>query len=297
MTSTIEFLGTTTFRMVINDLVIFHDCWLDRPQSLVTYLTPDQVDRADYILINHAHFDHLPGTEIVAKKTGARVIGNAEAIRVLRELGVPEDQLMPVAGGEHIKLPHDIVIRPYPGLHCLMPFEHGAVPDVLTTDHRYEGKPGLGNLPNVPDDRLPSDQFRSFKRYIAKNQGRFSLWDGGCMMYNIHVPGQGTIFFNAHCGAYMGLLNDIHPRPDVAILAAAGQPCVNGDGYTGTANEFVLDCLERLGQPRKVAWCLHDQSPLPPQRIDTSTLEERVGRETKTKVMTLVPAEATGIFE
>ena len=120
---------------------------MDRPESLVTYLTPDQVDRADYILINHAHFDHrqsascyrgefqrdigqlihqlaiVPGTEIVAKKTGARVIGNAEAIRVLRELGVPEDQLMPVAGGEHIKLPHDIVIRPYPGLHCLMPFE------------------------------------------------------------------------------------------------------------------------------------------------------------------------------
>jgi hypothetical protein len=50
----------------------------------------------------------------------------------------------------------------------------------------------------------------------------------------------------------MGLLNDIHPRPDVAILAAAGQPCVNGDGYTGTANDFILDCLERLGQPRKV---------------------------------------------
>lgn len=35
----------------------------------------------------------------------------------------------------------------------------------------------------MPDEKLPSDDFRAFKAYMTKNWGRFSLWDGGCMMY------------------------------------------------------------------------------------------------------------------
>lgn len=42
---------------------------------------------------------------------------------------------------------------------------------------------GLGGIRNVPDEKLPSDDFRAFKAYMTKNWGRFSLWDGGCMMY------------------------------------------------------------------------------------------------------------------
>lgn len=67
-------------------------------------MTIDEVPEADYIFISHAHFDHLPGCDRLAKKTGATVIANGEAITLLREAGVPEEQLLPVSGGERIPL-------------------------------------------------------------------------------------------------------------------------------------------------------------------------------------------------
>jgi glyoxylase-like metal-dependent hydrolase (beta-lactamase superfamily II) len=54
--------------------------------------------------VGHAHFDHLPGCDRLAKRTGAIVIANGEAIHLLRDAGVPEEQLLPVAGGERIPL-------------------------------------------------------------------------------------------------------------------------------------------------------------------------------------------------
>jgi len=85
-------------------LTIFLDTWLEKPSVLSHYLSIDQVSEADYIFISHAHFDHLPGCDRLAKRTGAIVIANGEAINVLRNAGVPEEQLLPVAGGERIPL-------------------------------------------------------------------------------------------------------------------------------------------------------------------------------------------------
>lgn len=95
----------------------------------------------------------------------------------------------------------------------------GSVPDFLPTDYRYEGSnlqspaditqkmtngmtlasrpraradndgiSGLGGLRHVPDDKLPNDDLRAFKAYMTNNWERFSLWDGGCMMYNVSCP-------------------------------------------------------------------------------------------------------------
>lgn len=46
----------------------------------------------------------LPGADRIALKTGARVIANPESIRLLRDAGVPETQLITVAGGERVPL-------------------------------------------------------------------------------------------------------------------------------------------------------------------------------------------------
>lgn len=48
---------------------------------MVSHRTIDEVNEADVLLINHAHFDHVPGADKISKKTGAKVIGNGEAIR------------------------------------------------------------------------------------------------------------------------------------------------------------------------------------------------------------------------
>jgi hypothetical protein len=110
---------------------------------------------------------------------------------------------------------------------------------------------GLGNLPNVPDDRLPSDQFRSFKRYIAQNQGRFSLWDGGCMMYNVSP----CVVRDA---AY-----DVWASTDVVVLAHIDSRTRTGHGKV---DRIRLTSSQRLSMPfggpaadllQRPLWSLH----------------------------------------
>ncbi|KAK7935362.1 hypothetical protein PG985_000857 [Apiospora marii] len=74
--STIEWFGTTTFRLRTRGVTIFLDTWLDKPDVMPGYLAVDDVTEADYISISHAHFDHLPGAD-----RGVAAGGEADAGR------------------------------------------------------------------------------------------------------------------------------------------------------------------------------------------------------------------------
>ncbi|KAI8241141.1 UPF0173 metal-dependent hydrolase [Colletotrichum sp. SAR 10_99] len=163
--------GATTFRLKANGLMIFLDTWLEKPSVLPKYLDIDDVAEADYIFISHAHFDHLPGADRIAKKTGAIVIANGEAINLLRSAGVQESQLFPVAGGERVPMftkadrdaavagkiplangppgaparPHHsravMSVHVWPSLHALMPGSgHHDIPDEIDTGTEYTGE-------------------------------------------------------------------------------------------------------------------------------------------------------------
>jgi L-ascorbate metabolism protein UlaG (beta-lactamase superfamily) len=125
---------------------------------LPQYLSITDCGHVDYIFISHAHFDHLPGCDRLAKQTGAIVIANGEAINVLRKAGVDEKQLLPVAGGERVplfsadvwkaasegrgpiaagppgapKLPDSSLaaasVHVWPSLHCLLPGKRSVRP-------------------------------------------------------------------------------------------------------------------------------------------------------------------------
>jgi hypothetical protein len=60
--------------------------------------------RSDHGHANHTDPPSLPGADRLARQTGAIIVGNGEAINVMRAAGVPEAQLLPVAGGERIPL-------------------------------------------------------------------------------------------------------------------------------------------------------------------------------------------------
>ena len=75
MTVTLDWLGCATYRLSVNGFVIFLDTFMDRVSTAPEVgLTSDQVTEADYILVGHAHFDHLAGADVIAKNTGAKVI-------------------------------------------------------------------------------------------------------------------------------------------------------------------------------------------------------------------------------
>ena len=115
MPVTLDWLGCATFRLTIDDLVVFCDAYMDRvPLAPEVGLTTADVDRADYVLVGHSHFDHIAGVEAVAAKTGARVIGSNESARVLREAGVDGSQLMPAQGGERYELAPGVSVQVIP---------------------------------------------------------------------------------------------------------------------------------------------------------------------------------------
>lgn len=51
--------GATTYRLKAHGLTIFLDTWLKRPDNLPVHLSLDDVTECDFILISHAHFDHV----------------------------------------------------------------------------------------------------------------------------------------------------------------------------------------------------------------------------------------------
>ena len=49
-----------------------------------TKLIDSLIDKVDFILVHHSHFDHLADVPYIAKKTGAKVIGTETTINILK---------------------------------------------------------------------------------------------------------------------------------------------------------------------------------------------------------------------
>jgi len=77
--------------------IILIDPWLQNP---VNPLVKDKqnpiehIEKADYILITHGHFDHVGDAVAIAKKTGAKLVANFELASTLAKLhGYPKEQI------------------------------------------------------------------------------------------------------------------------------------------------------------------------------------------------------------
>ena len=100
MSVTLDWFGCTTYRLNIDGLNVFLDTFMDRLSSAPDVgATSADISETDFILIGHSHMDHIAGADVIAKNTGARVIGSHETARVLTEAGVPKGQLLPSSCG------------------------------------------------------------------------------------------------------------------------------------------------------------------------------------------------------
>lgn len=83
----IRWLGHSAFEIVSKEGVIYIDPFLSRnPKAPIK---PQDINRADLILVTHDHGDHLGDSEEIAKKTGATVVATPELASVFREKGIP----------------------------------------------------------------------------------------------------------------------------------------------------------------------------------------------------------------
>ena len=71
--------------------MLFLDSYFERvPAAASVGLRLAAVERCDYVLVGHSHFDHLWGAAEIAHQSGATVIGSYETVRMLDRRGSPE---------------------------------------------------------------------------------------------------------------------------------------------------------------------------------------------------------------
>jgi L-ascorbate metabolism protein UlaG (beta-lactamase superfamily) len=256
--------------------VIFLDAYIDRvPSAAGTGLRADDVDRADWIVVGHSHFDHLWGAERIARQTGATIIGSHETVRIMEAAGVPLSQLIPVAGGERVRLSPEVTVSAYPGLHSCVWTDRGGM--------RQPDEVCLGDLGVTYQERLL--RMQEMSAWLA-GQGpevlehlRVSFQDprgdGGTLIYLFETP-EGTLLYQDTSGHWSGILRDL--RPDVAILAAAGRGTIDGEPIQGSLAEFVARQADLL-RPRRVLLSHHDDW-LPGFSVPTriTPIREALGR-------------------
>ncbi|WP_445383662.1 MBL fold metallo-hydrolase [Robiginitalea sp. IMCC43444] len=88
-----------------------------------TLLIDSLITKADFILVHHAHFDHLSDVPYIAKKTGAKVVGTETTCNILKGYGIPTEQLYPVRGGEDYQF-EKFSVRVIPSIHSALNDKH-----------------------------------------------------------------------------------------------------------------------------------------------------------------------------
>jgi hypothetical protein len=217
----------------------------------------------------------IAGADRIAKRTGATIIGNGETINVMRRAGVPESQLLPVAGTERIVLGRGVTVHVFPSLHALIPkgMDHASMPDMFDVGLEQIGgldvPPGseedmhVGQIPgfmgmmfskvrDAPEDVITANpDIKAFQKYLRDDKEFYSYFDGGQLMYAIDIEGQGRILYSSHTGCYSSILKEMMPKPDIAILGVPARANLDGYAYQGSNAQFLLEEVQWL-KPKKV---------------------------------------------
>lgn len=274
----LDWLGVATFRLRVGDLVVFLDGYIDRvPAAPDVGMRVADVERADAVLVGHSHFDHLWGVERIARQTGATVIGSHETVRVLAAEGVPRERLIAVAGGEPVRLSDDVVAHVYPSQHsCVWLSGLGTTP----ADQECLGDLGLthqerqARLASALQPPEGAEGLDAALRHVEEAARTWS--DGGALAFVIETPA-GGILWKDTSGHWSGVLRTL--RPDVALLAAAARPNVDGEPHQGSLASFLAD-EAAMTEAERVVLCHHDDW-LPPftAPLDTEPVRRRFARD------------------
>jgi L-ascorbate metabolism protein UlaG (beta-lactamase superfamily) len=274
---TLEWFGTSTFRVRHGGLTLFFDAYLDRLPGLdPSGLSTSQVEEADFVFVSHAHFDHLYGADEIAQRTGATVVGSPESIRCLKECGVPAGQLFKATGGETIDCGSFVRVRVLPALHsCLFAHSEGDCSVTCLGDLGISAQARAAAVVGLFDlmDAAPAPAGPVLRDMNAN----CSDHDGGQLAYLLTTP-EGSLLVSGSAGYWKGIFSGL--RPDVALLSLAGRPNVDGEPFQGSSADFVREQTRVLGA-RRVAFCHHD--PLfPGQRwLDVSAATTALGDDGK----------------
>lgn len=96
--------------------------WEDRPESDRATIDA-HIQRADFVLVTHTHYDHIFDVPYIAQRTGATVLGSESTTNVLRAYDIADRQLITVRGGEDYQF-NGFSLRVIPSLHSPLDHKH-----------------------------------------------------------------------------------------------------------------------------------------------------------------------------
>lgn len=105
--------GHATFALVTDggERILFDPFLDDNPKSDIKAA---DIDRLDYILCSHGHFDHFSDAIGIARRTGATLVGTFELVAFAQSKGVSNVHGMNVGGGHHFPFGY---VKLTPALH------------------------------------------------------------------------------------------------------------------------------------------------------------------------------------
>lgn len=135
-----RWLGVNSLEIRVADRVLLVDPYVTRVPLRNVYcgrLLPDSrvitetISECDYILLTHAHFDHLLDVPEVVRLTGAKVFGSHNTCQLLSICGVPGERIEQVKPGSLINLgPFEVAVRSAKHM-CIPGFSPGSLPGGL----------------------------------------------------------------------------------------------------------------------------------------------------------------------
>ena len=108
-----RWLGVAGLEFSANNHVIVIDPYFTRFPLLKLFfgrvqpnreLIAEQIKHCEFVLITHAHFDHLMDVPDVVRNTGATALGSPNACRLLSVCGVPQDRIREIKAGDKLNL-------------------------------------------------------------------------------------------------------------------------------------------------------------------------------------------------
>jgi len=276
---TLDWLGVSTFRLIVDDLTLLLDAYIDRvPAAPPIGISTADIRKADYVLVGHSHFDHLWGAERIASQTGATVIGSHETVRLLSDKDrISEEQLIAVAGGEPIHLSERVRVRVFPSLHsCIWATMGPGADDPCLGDLGIAYQERARRV-DVAMEMLHGGALGAEVAQHLHDSDRHPRGEGGAFAYLIETP-YGSIFWKDSSGHWSGILRDL--RPDLALLAAVGRGNVDGEPVQGTLAQYMASEVELL-RPKQVVLCHHDDWMPPLTRpIDVAPIQRELAERT-----------------